>query len=208
MSFQVNYRPFRNEDAKDLVKIILDTWTFDDGVMNAKQSDHIGFAYLYGCMLQADFTQVAEIEGRAVGIIMGRTCGKRLRPWIGTKLLYHSAMVMLGCFRQKNDQSFEGYGEKSDMLDEMSGVTSGAFDAEVALFIVSKEVRGSGVGSELFRRLNEFFEERGIQHYYLHTDTACNYEFYERKGLKRQAELQTEISYAGADNIKMFVYGK
>ena len=205
---QVEYRPFRNCDAEDLIKIILDTWAFDAGVESPRQAAHIGYAYLYICMLHASFTQVAEIDGHAVGVIIGRICEKKLRPQILLKFLYHGVALLLSGTYKKISHLFRAYSEKSDMLDEMSGVASGAFKAEVALFIVSKESRGCGVGSELFERLNEFFLEKGIIHYYLHTDTACNYEFYERKGLKRQAEIQTEISYAGVENIKMFVYGK
>lgn len=208
MNYQVKYRPFQNRDAKDLIEIISDTWAFDEGVSNPKQAAHIGYAYLYFCMLQADFTQVAEVDGHAVGIIMGRTCGKRLRPWIALKCLYHGAALVFGGTYQKINSQFGSYEEKSDELDKMSGVTDGKFGAEVALFIVSKKVRGSGVGSVLYERLNGFFQEKGIQHFYLHTDNACSYEFYERKGLIRQAEVQTDISYAGIDNIKMFVYGK
>lgn len=208
MNYQVKYRPFQNRDAKDLIGIISDTWAFDEGVSNPKQAAHIGYAYLYFCMLQADFTQVAEVDGHAVGIIMGRTCGKRLRPWIALKCLYHGAALLFGGTYQKISSQFGSYEEKSDELDKISGVTTEAYDAEVALFIVSKKARGYGLGSALFERLNDFFTKKGVKHYYLHTDTACSYEFYERKGLIRRAECQTDISYAGVDNIKMFVYGK
>ena len=208
MDRQVKYRQFQSKDAKDLIEIISDTWAFDKGIANPKQAAHIGYAYLYFCMLQADFTQVAETDGHAVGIIMGRTCGKSVRPWIALKCLYHAAAMQLGGTYKKIGLQFGSYDKNSDELDRMSGVTKGKFGAEVALFIVSKKIRGCGVGSELFERLNEFFYNKGIQHYYLHTDSACSYEFYERKGLMRQAEIQTDICYAGVDNIKMFVYGK
>ena len=207
MEQQVIYRPFQHRDAKDLAQIILDTWAFDAGVCTPAQAAHIGHAYLYFCMLQADFTQVAEIDGHAVGIVMGRTLGKRLRPRIALNCLYHGGALWLSGTYQRIGALFHGYEENSDLLDKLSGVTEGKFGAEVALFIVSKQARGRGVGSALFERLNNFFRERGIRHYYLHTDTACSYAFYERKGLKRLAEVQTGICYGGVDNIKMFVYG-
>lgn len=208
MNRQVKYRQFQSKDAKDLIKIILDTWGFDKGVTNPKQADHIGYAYLYLCMLQTDYTQVAEADGHAVGVIMGSTCGKGVRPWIALKCLYHNAALMFGGTYKKINSQFGSYEQNSDELDRMSGVTNGKFGAEVALFIVSKKFRGCGVGSALFERLNKFFHKKGIQHYYVHTDSACSYEFYERKGMIRQAEVQTDICYAGVGNIKMFVYGK
>lgn len=208
MKTEVIYRPYQCKDAGDLAQIILDTWSFDEGACSPKQASHIGYAYLYFCMLQADLTQVAEIDGHAVGIILGRTIGKRFRPWIALKSLYHGAAMTLHGTYRKIDALFNGYTENSDLLDQLSGVTDGRFGAEVALFIVSGQARGHGVGSALFTWLDQAFAEKGIEHYYLHTDTACSYEFYERKGLKRQAEVQTGISYAGVNNIKMFVYGK
>ena len=208
MDRHVKYRPFESRDARDLAGVISDTWKFDSGAAGLRWSAHINYAYLYVCMLEADYTQVAEIDGHAVGIIIGRICGKGFRPLIALKLLYHSAVLLISGIYRKVGHLFNGYAEKSDILDEMSGVTKGDFDAEAALFIVSKEFRGYGVGSFLFGSLERFFCEKGVRHYYLHTDTACNYAFYEHKGLKRRAEIHTEISYAGVDDITMFVYGK
>lgn len=208
MQSRVAYRPYQSRDAEELAKIILDTWAFDEGICSLKQSLHIGYAYLYLCMAQADFTQVAEVDGRAVGIILGRSVGKRLYPGIVLRGMYHSAAMVLNGSYRKIGALFEGYTENSGRLDEMSGVTEGRFGAEVALFIVSGKVRGCGIGSALFERLNDFFAEKGIGHYYLHTDSACSYRFYESHGLKRLAEVQTEISYAGVEHIQMFVYGR
>lgn len=158
-------------------------------------------------MMEANFTQVAEVDGRAVGVILGRTRGRRLRPWVALRCLYHGAAMALSGTYQRLGTQLSGYDRYSDVLDRMSGVLDGAFDAEVALFIVDKRARGCGVGAVLFERLNAFFREKGVRRYYLHTDSACSYGFYERKGLRRLAEVQTDISYAGVENIEMFVYG-
>lgn len=208
MQDSVIFRAYHNKDAKELAHIINDTWKFDEGVDNEKQAEHIGYAYLYLCMLQADFAQVAEINGHAVGVILGRTEGKRLHPWIALKEIYHSVpLLMTKAFRNMKPM-FEEYDKSNELLDRMTGVAEKKFDAELALFIVSKKARGRGVGLGLFQRLNQFFSEQGVEHYYLHTDTACSYAFYEKHGLQRLGEVQTEISYAGVDHVKMFVYGK
>lgn len=208
MQNQIIYRKYQSKDANNLAQIIVDTWGFDEGIANKHASSHIGYAYLYMCMLEADFAQIAELDGHAVGVILGRTNRKRVRPWIALKFLYHIVFLLVSGTFKKIKPLFQGYSENSDFLDKMAGVTDGKFGAELALFIVSKQVRGHGVGSRLFEQLNRFFIENNIDHYYLHTDSTCNYLFYERHGLTRLAEIQTKISYAGIDNIKMFVYGK
>lgn len=205
---EILYRPFRGRDAKDLAQIIVDTWRFDEGMNSRRQAMHMGCAYLYLCMLQADFTQVAERNGRAVGVILGRTVGRRVRPWVAWKGLYHSACLWLsGGFRVVKE-TYRDYDVYQEKLEDLSGVSAGKFQAELALFIVSAQLRGYGVGTELFTRLNAFFEQKNVEHYYLHTDATCSYEFYERHGLQRLAEVPTRIRYAGVSNVPMFVYGK
>ena len=208
MGKKIIYRPYQSKDAASLAHIILDTWSFDGGICDSELSVHIGYEYLYFCMLHADYTQIVEIDGQVEGIIIGRTEGKRIDLQSGFKCIYHGLILMLSGVNKKISPLFDRYAANSKLLEELSGVAEGKFGAEVALFIVSKQARGYGLGSALFERLNSFFSAKGIEHYYLHTDSACSYEFYERKGLRRLAAIQTELSYAGVDNIGMFVYGK
>lgn len=55
MEQRVTYRPFRSGDAEALAEIILDTWAFDARVTSPRQAAHIGYAYLYLCMMEANF---------------------------------------------------------------------------------------------------------------------------------------------------------
>lgn len=199
-------RPFRAKDARALAEIVVDTWGFDEGIRDRRQGLHIGYAYLYSCMQEADFCRVAELDGRVVGIILGRTMGKRLHPVAALKGVYHAVPLVLSGTMHELNPFFDAYMKNSDLLDRLSGANDNAFDAEIALFIISKDMRGRGIGGTLYDALMRFFREKGVTRYYVHTDTACTYRFYEHRGMKRAAEVQTDISYAGVDNVRMFVY--
>lgn len=59
---------------------------------------------------------------------------------------------------------------------------------ELELFFVNPSVKGRGVGGELWKRINQTFADAGTSSFFLHTDTGCDYAFYEHKGFERVAE--------------------
>ena len=49
--------------------------------------------------------------------------------------------------------------------------------------IVNPDVRGHGVGGQLWRRMQEHFAAWDVPAFYLHTDSDCDVSFYDHKGL-------------------------
>ncbi|RSX55574.1 acetyltransferase, GNAT family [Bifidobacterium dolichotidis] len=59
---------------------------------------------------------------------------------------------------------------------------------EIELFMVNTTTQGMGVGGALWRRAQEEFAAEGVTSFFLHTDSTCDYEFYDHKGMQRVAE--------------------
>ena len=50
-------------------------------------------------------------------------------------------------------------------------------------FIVQEKMRGLGIGKELLKRVQSYWQSNGTRRSYLYTDDTRNYGFYEHMGL-------------------------
>ena len=78
------------------------------------------------------------------------------------------------------------------------------YQAEIALFLVSPEAKGHGVGGRLFAHMLDRFHALGIRQYFLFTDTTCDYGFYEHKGLQRAGVRN--LALAHGEQLQCFLY--
>jgi len=88
------------------------------------------------------------------------------------------------------------------MLDQLEG----DYLAEVALFVICPRAKGLGIGSQLYYRFLKSLKAHDIQHYYLFTDTSCNYKFYELKGLKRSCTREYKPQTANHASLDLYLY--
>ena len=58
----------------------------------------------------------------------------------------------------------------------------------------------------MFRSMVQFFKMSGTKTFFLHTDTACTYQFYDRIGMKRIGSQKTDIKSGDVDGIEMYIY--
>ena len=71
---------------------------------------------------------------------------------------------------------------------------------------MAPEYQGQGIGKRMFRSMIEFYRKTGTDNFFLHTDTACTYQFYESMGMKRIGAQQSDIRSADVDGIEMYIY--
>ena len=204
----IAYRTIQPSDYPALGRIIVETWQFDQMVGSARSADHFGQSYLLSCLLQQTFTCVALVDGQPAGIIVGsdRRRGRRRWHWgAWFRALCHTVPLLFDSSFRRAGRTWSGYGEALAALDRQVDIP---FAAEVSLFLVGAPYRGLGLGKALYQRLLDEFDRTGVGPFFLHTDTGCNYPFYERQGLVRLAEAATAFSYAGVEHVTVFVYGR
>ncbi len=200
----VVYRGFQPKDMASLAHIIVDTWQFCQYFKTAAAAQHYGCLYLADCLLHATFTQVAEVDGKAAGIIIGADYRKK-RTSIRYLLsrTFHF-LCLIPSIMSLPKYPPDNYNEISHEMDEICPEKG---DTEITLFILHPDCRGLGVGSTLFHALTENFKATHVPRCYVHTDTVCTYRFYERHGMNLLQERKTNIAYAGQKNVTMFLYG-
>ncbi|MDO4276850.1 MAG: GNAT family N-acetyltransferase [Eubacteriales bacterium] len=204
MNEEITLRQFLPEDSAALETIIRETWNYDQ-LCSPKTAARLAKVYLYSCLTNQTFTQVALYKGVPVGIIMGKNNSTHKCP-VNLRLKQFFSVISLYISREGRNVSniFKNVSTIDKELLQKSPLT---YDGEVAFFAVSPRYRGKGIGKILFNSLLEYMRSENIHIIYLYTDTTCNYAFYEYQGMYRRCQ-KTHTFQIGPQQSQMtfFLY--
>lgn len=85
-------------------------------------------------------------------------------------------------------KDFSDYLEAKDFkesykkIDQLIEINKENFDSEIALFIVSSEFQGQGLGKSLLNQYFKYCKKNSFKNLILWTDYDCNLEFYPKAG--------------------------
>lgn len=181
MTTSITYRPIQSGDIDQLAKIIQDTWY--EGEWDHKKTPLLlSKGYLYRCLARHDFSLVALKDKKPVGVILGT--GKS-SPFAHKRYSLKAGSLLFKLLLYKEGR--EGIQElrHEHAIDTFLLEDTGeSFDSELILFIMGKEARGLGIGSNLFNEFLSYQSRIKARSYFLFTDDACTVSFYDRKGLE------------------------
>jgi ribosomal protein S18 acetylase RimI-like enzyme len=206
MKQSVQYRAFKKEDVKALVRVIIESWDYDK-IFSKKVARHFAHLFLYSELSRKTFARVAEVDGEALGVIIADVKGKDKQfkdRFYFLKAVWHAFQLCLS----KEGRSLlkhQGYGTMVNNKEMLNSLNE-SFDTEVALFAVSPRAQGLGIGSNLFKYFLDQMKEKRIEKFFLYTDTTCNFGFYEHKGLKRQTAVERYIPQPVDKTIEYYIY--
>ena len=78
MNTQIILRKYRKEDESSLTSIIREAWHYDE-LCTPNTAAKLANVFLYSCLANQTYTQVAEIDGKAAGVIMAKDISVRVR---------------------------------------------------------------------------------------------------------------------------------
>ena len=201
----VEYHEVKEEYFDELAELISEKWATPDIRDNPVAMKHNGLSSLFFFMVHHSYTCVAVDNGKVIGLLVCTDVKDRPFDMKYAKLLIKElAYTMCNPDTRDNGMEWGRYTKLAKALEEK--VASG-YEAELELFIVAPEYRGQGIGTRMFKSMIEFFRMAGIKDFFLHTDTACTYQFYDNIGLKRIGSMSSDISSADVENIELYVYG-
>lgn len=183
MKKNIVYRNIYKKDYEIIEDMIVKTFNLHKYITNKKYLENIKKHYIYGCLAEATYINVAEDNGKIAGIIMGNSKNdydilKHINFII--KSLKYSLRIK---FSSKNDKKeLIGYQNLQNIYKKMLEKHKNEFDGVLTLFIVDKEYRGLGIGYKLLKDLLLYLKNQKTKKIYLYTDTTCNYKFYEKQG--------------------------
>lgn len=210
-------RQLKQSDYPALVELIRRTWYAQqadgntDGLeptCDARHRNtlawHLAAIDAHDCLARATHAAVAEQNGRVLGVILGSIPMNVTRAQVLRHRLRQArlALPMLASGAGRN-----GLCEQLGILHAdrtLTRTVGKTYQAEIALFLVSPEAKGHGVGGRLFAHMLDWFQAIGVSEYFLFTDTTCDYGFYEHKGLERMAA--ETLSLAPGETLNCFLY--
>ena len=204
MEKKITYREFQKQDTAYVSDIIKETWNYDR-LTTPKIAKKLSTLYLYSCLSNQTYTQVALENDIPIGIIMGKNAASHKCPFrYRLKQIGSLVSIYLSKEGRKVMKTFESVNHIDKDLIKETGCT---YEGEVFFFAVSSRARGKGIGKELFRSLLDYMKSQKLKNFYLFTDTCCNYGFYEHQGMIRRGQKETTFHING-EHAKMsfFLY--
>ncbi|MGL4345689.1 MAG: GNAT family N-acetyltransferase [Cellulosilyticaceae bacterium] len=208
----ITYRPIQKSDYNAVKNIIGEAFEFNKRITNPKFLDIVLSLYLHSCLEKSTFSAVAVKDHRVIGIILGSI--PKVCP-LSTTLThrFHSFSQLLRlCQVSKSDRALLHVFKDMDSI--YANLISGKeadFGGSIALFAVTSECRGLGIGKSLVHQLQDYMLSQNVQDIYLYTDTICNYGFYESQGFVRVNEhrmtFPTNFATADRNFLDVFLYG-
>lgn len=203
MEKRVEIRPVCGADMKSLENIIRKTWQYDR-FCTSKTAKRMARLYLASCLCNQTFARAAVLDGRTVGVIMGKDFRKRslnlsyrLRQWAAI-----SAMLA----GKEGRRTMKAFSHVDELDRQMLQATGKAYQGEVAFFAVDEACRGLGIGKQLFDGLRSYMQGQGIECFFLFTDSSCNFGFYEHQGMKRRQTRKYEVPLGIRNKMEFYLY--
>lgn len=204
MNKEIILKEYNETHREAIEEIIIKTWKYDR-FCSPKTAKLMAKVFLNSCLANQTFTRVAEVEGKAVGIIMAKNLKTHRAPF-KIKMKFMASIVRLMISKEGRDTS-KIFGSVQDVDKKMLDNCSKQYKGELAFFALNEDYRGMGLGRKLFDEAKKYMEKEEIPDFYLFTDTSCNYKFYEHMGLKREKEEKLEIDAKGQlGEMTFFIY--
>ena len=204
MENNIKLRELKKEDVPALEDVIRKTWNYDR-FATPKTARKLAKVYLATCLTNQTYTRVAEVNGVPVGLILGKDIEKHHCP---PKYRLRQISALCGLLISKEGREILNFYKNVDDIDNrLLRQCSKDYTGELALFALSPEYRGLGIGKMLFRCLLAYMESRSISDFYLYTDTSCNFGFYEHQGMVRQQQYKHLVHMKGQKGeLEFYLY--
>lgn len=200
---QLTIRELRKRDYKKAIQFASTGMHFDWYLKNRLLLKLYGTYFWYLEMSRATQAIAAYSGDSLAGVLLARADGEEEKyrsPW---KSLYIRFFGALQYFAAGNAVgSYDS--ANADMFAQYSA--SHSPDGELLFLAADPALNGRGVGTFL---LDELARREKGKTFYLYTDSACTYQFYERRGFFRAAERVVDIPAAnGKLALPCFLYSK
>lgn len=186
----VSYRPMEWNDLNAVTICFDRVWPQREGIAGTPVAPLIARYLTLHYLEQSTWSNVAQTSaGEFAGITLARVVGRpALFPQAHGALEDVRAQLLADPRGARVIETLEdGFFVREGILEEDSDVTA-TTQAELELFMVNPDVRGAGVGGALWRQLLAALRSMDVRAFFLHTDSSCDYGFYDHKGLARVAE--------------------
>lgn len=201
-------RKYKESDFDAVHKFITRTWYADSKERDPKITEAFVTVDVNSHLHNSSFGLTAELDGEVVGVLLGNIDDdpKEMR-------LYKKEIVgeLQKFFESDNPLSKElitSINNEHKANDELNENLDDPYQGKIQLFIVDSTKRGQNIGGTLWEAGQEKFAEAGVERFILHTDSDCDYSYYDAIGMKSIDPIEVEdVGETDTTTDYMLYYG-
>lgn len=200
---KIEIKELRREDYDKAIQFAIKGMHFDWYLNNRFLRNAYGRYFWYLEMNRATQSRVAYADGKFVGVLLAEMKGEaRLHQRWSEKLYVKFVDIVQRLFFKGG----AGLYEDTVRVQRERYMEDHEPDGEIIFLAADPDAGIKGIGTAL---LQAFEEHQTGKTVYLHTDDACTWQFYERRGFKRIAEQDIVLDMPkGKVPLKCLLYDK
>lgn len=208
MKEKIIYRNIKKEDYSYISDLIVKTFDLDKYINNESLLKIVKQHYLYDCLAEATFVNIAESENKIVGIIMGNSYNDYnffKHIFFIIQSFFYKLKLKTVYYKHKNE--FSSYKNLHIIYENFLSKHKNEFDGVLTLFMVDKNYRRMGIGYQLLNNLLTYLKNNKTKKIYLFTDSCCDYKFYEKQGFDCiEKDILTTLKNNKIFEMDVFLY--
>ncbi|MCU4582227.1 GNAT family N-acetyltransferase [Acinetobacter gyllenbergii] len=186
-------------DLDKINQMIVFTWDYHSWVPQKNVKPMAEF-FLGEVIINSSRIFVVRNENEIVGVIAASMIDN-IKQKANAKIRKYKALKEI--ILEKKEDVFEGYLDTLILNEKLLLKSGKKFVASLNLFILDEQYQGMGIGNKLYSMFTDYLTEMKVKEFFLYTDDSSNFQFYERKGLKRIGE--EKYSWGGdTDNAELY----
>ena len=169
-----------------------------------KAAAFFGKAYLYHNLSQCSIVRVFHADKKTAGIFCVRLLdAKSFHPLYRIKSIFYLLPMLLNKRTRIYLGGWKKYYRNCHLQEKK---LPSFYRAELKLLFTLQDFRGQGLGKIMLSEMKTLLKEKNGASYFLHTDTECNYKFYDASGLVLLDKLSFGIP--SDPNYCKYMYGE
>lgn len=202
------YTVLKKENFNEIRDLVGDAW-YTDYIDNKKIYKLYTSYYLYHYVAESEYRMIVKDKDKVIGFLFGKAKKVNLFHY----LRYELKVFFLGVgalFSKLGRRGIKVTLKTNQVNKKLKKMACDKTCAELSLFIVDKEYRNLGIGTELERIYLSYLKENNFKYVYLYTDTYSDYKFYERKGYYNAGGMEVDFDVDDEEETipQYFIYKK
>lgn len=200
---RIEIRGLQKKDYKKAIQFAITGMRFDWYLNNKFLLNVYGRYFWYLELNRATQIFAAYVNGKFAGVLLAEIKGEKRKQQSAMGKLY---VGLVGMIQRRLFKGGAGLYEETTQKQLAHYLKSHTPDGEILFLAADPDCKTKGIGTALLHALEA--REKG-KTFYLYTDDACTYQFYERRGFERAEEKKIVLEMPkGKVPLRCFLYSK
>ena len=200
---EIEIKPIEKSDYNKAIQFAIRGMHFDWYLDSKFLLNAYGRYFWYLEMNRATHVLAAYVDGTFSGVLLAEVYGEEKVHQVWSEQVY---VKIVDVIQKLFFRGGAGMYEDTVQKQLMHYLQSNKPDGEIIFLAADPDAAGKGNGTVLLRRLEEQIPGKTL---FLHTDDACNYQFYEHRGFQRVEEQDIVLDMPkGKVPLKCFIFSK